>query len=90
MEKFNKDTIQTFDKVLVRFSDGFKWEPKLFGRWCVDENYIPYAKVVEESLTMNYQVVPFNEETKHLAYTKEKAPDKYNFWDEQTLFGNSI
>lgn len=59
---------QPFDKVLVRYHDGQKWIPTLFGFFCQDEGCVfPY----ETACGAYKYCIPYNEKTKHLLGTKE-------------------
>lgn len=72
--KWNADTLQPFDKVLVR--DGCKepWKCDFFVSkdWPEGENY-PYMAVTGYYKMM----VPYNEDTKHLIATRDEAPEYY-------------
>ena len=74
VEKFNLNTLQPFDKVLIRNYDGCVWDPGFFG-YKTDEDLICIA-------ALNVQCIPYNEETKHLIGTKEDCPEYYKWWDE--------
>jgi hypothetical protein len=74
--KFNQQTLQPYDKVLVRDNVKGNWRCNLFS----------HLKDTEE---FNYQCVsncwnfcvPYNEETKHLVGTAQDAPEYYNIWE---------
>lgn len=61
-----------FDRVLVRDTDTGTWMPDFYGSKC-DEYYGCVGGV-------STQCVPYNEETKHLLGTTEKAPEFYINW----------
>ena len=72
--KWNPDTLQPFDKVLVRDGCNEPWKCDFFVSldWPEGESY-PYMAV-----TGYYKmIVPYNEETKHLIATKNEAPEYY-------------
>ena len=73
-EKFDVNTLQPFDKVLMRTNDRSIWEPDFFGY--KDGNWIMGVTVG------NVECIPYNEETKHLIGTKEDCPEFYKWWEE--------
>ena len=72
VEKFDPNTLQPFDKVLIR--NGNFWTIDFFsyigGQWfnCVGRGGI--------------ECLPYNEETKHLLGTTEACPEYYKWWEE--------
>ena len=74
VEKFDVNTLQPFDRILVRFSGNLNWQIGLFG--------YKYEKLIYSNGTVYYQCVPYNEETKHLLGTPNDCPDYYKWWEE--------
>lgn len=74
--KFDPKTLQPFDKVLVRNADYFEWNACLFSYVGVEE----YADVVMCDGAWWNQVIPYNEETKHLCSTQEDCQEYYKWW----------
>lgn len=74
VEKFDVNTLQPFDKVLIRNYKGCVWDPSFFG-YKTNEDLICIA-------ALNVQCIPYNEETKHLIGTKEDCPEYYKWWEE--------
>ena len=72
-EKFDVNTLQPFDKVLVRDYLNECWNVDIFGFTL--NNYIRCTT------TWRY-CIPYNEETKHLVGTKEDCPEFYKWWKE--------
>lgn len=72
--KFDLNTLQPFDKVLIRNYDGCVWDPSFFG-YKTDEDLICIV-------ALNVQCIPYNEETKHLIGTKEDCPEYYKWWEK--------
>ena len=75
--KFDVNTLQPFDKVLVRDRNINTWHCSFFDRldktsWysfmCVGGRF--------------HQCIPYNNETKHLHNTNEMPPEKYITWEE--------
>ena len=74
VEKFDVNTLQPFDKVLVRNYNNRIWEPDFFG-------YIKGDWVWSLQTAYN-QCIPYNEETKHLCGTNNDCPEYYKWWEE--------
>ena len=72
-EKFDVNTLQPFDKVLVRDYLNECWNVDIFGFTL--NNYIRCTT------TWRY-CIPYNEKTKHLVGTKEDCPEYYKWWEE--------
>lgn len=74
VEKFDVNTLQPFDRVLIRNGDNLHWKADFFGyiagQWvnCVGCGGI--------------ECLPYNEETKHLLGTTEDCPEYYKWWEE--------
>ena len=77
-DKFVPNTLQPFDKVLVRFNDRFIWKCDLFSH--IKESDSPY---IFHSISGRWwRCVPYNDETKHLVGTSDEAPEYYRYWEE--------
>lgn len=68
--KFDPNTLQPFDRVLVRQGKHVEWVARFFD-FCEDDNYYT------TSGSAWVMCVPYNEETKHLHGTTEEAPEYY-------------
>lgn len=72
VEKFDYNTLQPFDKVLVRYSDDSFWKCNFLSHrygcivYCVDGYW--------------NQMIPYNDETKHLVGTTNMPDEKYIWW----------
>ena len=74
IEKFDPNTLQPFDMVLVRDNPLSKWRPDFFGFPIQNENYIICAS------SFWYQCIPYNDDTKHLLGTNNDCPEYYKWW----------
>ena len=74
VEKFDVNTLQPFDRILVRFSGNLNWQIGLFG--------YKYEKLIYSNGTVYYQCVPYNEETKRLIGTSNDCPEYYKWWEK--------
>lgn len=74
IHKFDISTLEPFDRVLVRDSDGEFWNINLFSH---------YNKMYKSYTTVRgawEQCIPYNEETKHLVGTTNDCPEYYKTW----------
>lgn len=76
-EKFDPKTLQPFDKVLV-FGDLNEWTCDFYSH---TENDI-YGNNVYVCVGDSGNVIPYNEDTKHLVGTSDEAPKYYRYWEE--------
>lgn len=77
-EKFDPKTLQPFDKVLVQCNKSESWKVQLFSHIIEDEKLYPYVCVA-----YNYEYcIPYNDDTKHLVGTTDKAPEFYRYWED--------
>ena len=78
VEKFDINTLQPFDKVLVRDFLNEDWMADFFER--IDENDVHYNATC---VTSHWeQCIPYNDKTKHLLGTREDCPEYYKWWEE--------
>lgn len=75
--RFDPKTLQPYDKVLVRDCDAYMWKPTFLS---YINNAIIYPYVCGYS-TYRY-CIPYNDDTKHLAGTKDEAPEYYRYWED--------
>ena len=75
INKYPVEHFQPFDRVLVRNKDNYIWNIQCFERLTKTPEYKFYC------ICSSYvQCIPYNEETKHLLGTTEKAPEFYINW----------
>ena len=74
VEKFDYNTLQPFDKVLVRDSDNLSWRCHFLSHRSGDRVYCLG--------TSWSQMIPYNDETKHLVGTTDRPDEKYIWWEE--------
>ena len=77
LDKFDINTLQPFDKVLVRNLNNDYWRPDIFSMWNPDNGICCFI-----GRRLYIQVIPYNDETKHLVGTTEIPPKKYITWEE--------
>ena len=76
VKKFNPNTLQPFDKVLVRGQKGQYWRTEFFSH--IDNCYL----MAVCGCGLWKQCIPYNEDTKHLVGTKEDCPEFYKWWEK--------
>lgn len=74
--KFDPNTLQPFDKVLVRDGKAESWMCDIYSHKLKDDNF--YVCISNEY----YYCIPYNEETKHLVGTTEEASEFYRYWED--------
>ena len=73
VEKFDYNTLQPFDKVLVRDSDNLSWRCHFLSHISGDRVYC---------LGTSWgQMIPYNDETRHLVGTTDRPDEKYIWWE---------
>lgn len=78
--KFDPQTLQPFDKVLVRDYSGKTWVAAFFSH-INDSNQFWY-KFVTVAGGSYKQMIPYNDDTKHLLGTNNEAPEYYKCWED--------
>ena len=79
-ERFDPQTLNPFDKVLVRFDCGV-WSATLFSH-LIDSKFANKKYDIICCGTVFGYCIPYNEETKHLVGTTDEAPEYYRYWEE--------
>lgn len=71
--KWNPDTLQPFDKVLVRDKEDHKWQGDYFLNKEKAMSHYQYACMRSDWIFC----LPYNDDTKHLLGTSDEAPEYY-------------
>ena len=74
VEKFDPNTLQLFDKILVRDCPDELWSIEFFSH--------KTGNIVRGLCSNWIYAIPFNEETKHLANKREDCPEYYKWWEK--------
>ena len=77
-DKFDPNTLQPFDKVLVRDTSSQNWSCGFFSHTVVFDDMSKY-NVGEIIYTM---CIPYNGETKYLVGMDKEAPEYYRYWED--------
>ena len=78
VEKFDPNTLQPFDKIIVRDGDYDVWTCALFSYF---DGLNDDFRVITVGSLYRY-CIPFNEETKHLIGTTDDCLEYYKWWEE--------
>lgn len=79
VEKFDPNTFQPFDRVIVRDDVSETWNADLFSYY--DDK--DYDECYFHTIGGFYRCgIPYNEDTKHLVGTTDDCPDYYKWWEE--------
>ena len=79
-ERFDPQTLNPFDKVLVRFDCGV-WSATLFSH-LIDSKFANKKYDIICCGTVFGYCIPYNDDTKHLVGTKDEAPEYYRYWED--------
>lgn len=74
VDKFDYSTLKPFDKVLVRDSDSYFWR-------CNFLSHLDHNEAYCVGSVWN-QMIPYDDETKHLLGTCDMPDEKYIWWEE--------
>lgn len=76
-ERFDPNTLQPFDRVLVRDDKDLEWKINIYSHKCYNTSH-PYRCITG----IYIYCIPYNDDTKHLVGTTKEAPDFYRYWEE--------
>ncbi len=78
VERFDPKTLKPFDRVLARDDENHYWKPAFLSSFNSKAGF-PIALIGIEIFA---RCIPYNEETEHLANTKNEAPEYYRWWED--------
>ena len=73
--RFDPHTLRPFDKVIARKDSEDYWDIDFFS--CFKLKELPFC-----ISGFKCDVLPYNDETKHLVGTKDEAPEFYKYWED--------
>ena len=76
-DRFDPKTLQPFDKVLVKDYSDDGWKVDFYSHKDTSMTY--HYRCIGETYRC---CIPYNDDTKHLVGTNDKAPDYYRYWEE--------
>lgn len=74
--KFDPQTLQPFEKVLINHHNGGQWVCDFFSDISIVNKEVHCVGM------HGYKCIPYNDETKHLVGTSDDCPDYYKWWEE--------
>ena len=77
--KFDPNTLQPFDRVLVRDKDLVRWRCTFYSH-LREDNETMYKYVTAYNIYK--YCIPYNDDTKHLVGTSDEAPEYYRYWED--------
>lgn len=75
--KFDPKTLQPFDKVLVKDYSDDGWKVDFYSHKDTSTTY--HYRCIGEAYRC---CIPYNDDTKHLVGTDDKAPEYYRYWED--------
>ena len=76
-DRFDPNTLNPFDKVLVRDSYNDTWCCGFFSHIAIFDDVYRYCT----EMKLYEKCIPYNNDTKHLVGTSEEAPEYYRYWE---------
>lgn len=76
-EKFDPNTLKSFDRVLVRDYNNMEWSCDILSH-IKQEDLFPYVGIGSEWKCC----IPYNDDTKHLVGTTDAAPEFYRYYED--------
>ena len=76
-DKFDPTTLKAFDKVLVKDYSDDGWKVDFYSHKDTSMTY--HYRCIGETYRC---CIPYNDDTKHLVGTDDKAPEYYRYWED--------
>ena len=76
-DRFDPKTLKPYDKVLVKDYSDDGWKVDFYSHKDTSMTY--HYRCIGETYRC---CIPYNDDTKHLVGTNDKAPDYYRYWEE--------
>ena len=76
-EKFDPNTLQQYDRVLVRDYANHSWKVDFYSHKNVNTEY--QYRCVGNAYRF---CIPYNDDTKHLVGTNKEVPEYYKYWED--------
>lgn len=80
--------LKPYDKVLVQQGNGM-WFPDIMRGWLLNENRTDYRIFMLSGNISFDRIIPYNDETKHLAFTSDECPKFYRYWENTNASGDA-
>ena len=76
-DKFDPTTLKAYDKVIVKDYSDDGWKVDFYSHKDTSMTY--HYRCIGETYRC---CIPYNDDTKHLVGTNDKAPDYYRYWED--------
>ena len=76
-DKFDPTTLKPYDKVIVKDYSDDGWKVDFYSHKDTSMTY--HYRCIGETYRC---CIPYNDDTKHLVGTNDKAPDYYRYWED--------
>ena len=76
-DRFDPKTLKPFDKVIVKDYSDDGWKVDFYSHKDTSMTY--HYRCIGETYRC---CIPYNDDTKHLVGTNDKAPDYYRYWED--------
>ena len=76
-DRFDPKTLKPFSMILARFSETGIWYCDFFS--FIEKDGV---NLIKGCAAYYRHCIPYNDETKHLVGTKDKAPEYYRYWED--------
>ena len=81
--RFHIAVLKPYDKVLIQQGNGM-WLPNIMQGWIFNKNRTKYRIFIFSDNLSFKRIIPYNNETKHLAFTSDECPKFYRYWENVT------
>ena len=78
--RFDVAVFKPYDKVLIQRINGM-WLPDITHGWVFTKNKTECSISTFSNLPFK-RIIPYNDETKHLAFTSDECPKFYRYWEK--------
>ena len=78
-DRFDPKTLRPYNRVIARDEENATWRATLFSHYNKDDGASYPFVTIGDIFSV---CIPYNEDTKHLVGTKDKAPEYYRYWED--------
>lgn len=78
--RFHIAVLKPYDKILIQQGNGM-WLPSIMRGWILNKNRTIYRIFIFSDNLSFKRIIPYNNETKHLAFTSDECPKFYRYWE---------
>ena len=86
--RFHIAVLKPYDKILIQQGNGM-WLPDMMQGWIFNKNRTKYRIFIFSDNLSFKRIIPYNNETKHLAFTSDECPKFYRYWENTNASGDT-